>query len=321
MKRIAVLLAAMSCLLLPVRNAASAESFPNRAVRIVVPYTPAGGTDIVARLFAERLRALWGQPVTVENRPGADGIIGSEVVARASADGYTLLLVVAAHVINPSIKLRVPFDVIKDFSPVTLIAASPWVVVVNNEVRATTISELIALAKSGPQKLTFGSSDPSSRLAVEQFKSMAGIELNHVPYKGAAPVIADLLGGHIQLSFSSVVTSLSQYRSGKLRAIAVTGANRSDSMPEVPTVIESGLRDFEAGAWYGLYGPAGLPEEVARRIHADIAKIAAEPEVRARLQQLGAHAVTSTPAEFSVFTAQEQAKFARIVKAAGIAAE
>jgi tripartite-type tricarboxylate transporter receptor subunit TctC len=298
--------------------AAQAQTFPNKSIRIMVPYATGGGTDILARLFAQKLTEAWGQSVVVENRPGGDGIIGSEVIARSPPDGYNLVLVVAAHVINPSLKKNMPFDIFKDFTPITEVAASPWVVVVSPNVPAKSIKELIALAKAQPGKLSFGSSEPSSRLAGEQFKEQAAVDLLHVPYKGGSQIMTDLLGGHIQVGFTSVLTVLQHYKSGKLVVLGVGGKNRSPSMPDIPTVVEAGLPGYETSAWYGLYGPAGMPRDVVDKVQKEIARISAQPDVRERLLQLGAEPVANTPAEFAAFTQAEYDKFVKIIKKAGI---
>ncbi len=300
---------------------AQAQAYPAKSVRLMVPYPAAGGTDILARLFAQKLTEAWGQSVVVENRPGADGVIGSEVVMASPPDGHTLMLVVAAHVINPFVKARMPFDVLKDFTPVTLVSASPWVVVLNPAVPANNIRELIALAKAQPGKLTFGSSEPSSRLAGEQFKVQAGVDLLHIPYKGGSQIMADLLGGHIQVGFTSVLTVLQHYKSGKLRVLGVGGRSRSPSMPDVPTVVEGGLPGYETSAWYGMYAPPGAPAEITHKIQRDIARIANLLEVRERLTQLGAEPVANTPEEFSAFARAEYNKYDKLVKQAGMKAE
>ncbi len=297
---------------------ASAQSFPTKAVRIIVPYAPGGGTDILARLFAQKLGEKWGQTVVVENKPGADGIIGSEIVASGPGDGYNLMLVVAAHVINPSLKSKMPFDVLKDFTPVSQVAFSPWVVVVNPGVPVKDIKELIAYAKANPGKLTFGSSEPSSRLAGEQFKSMANVDLVHVPYKGGSQIMTDMLGGHVQVGFTSVLTVLQHYKTGKLRVLGVGGSVRSPNMPDIPTVSEAGLPGYDPVAWYGMYGGKNMPKELTAKIQQDVAAIAAQPEVKARLIELGALPVASTPEEFAKFTQAEHDKFAKLIKAAGI---
>ena len=300
---------------------AGAQQYPTKPVRIMVPYAPGGGTDILARLFAQRLTEAWGQSVVVENRPGADGVIGSEVIVNSPPDGHNLVLVVAAHLINPFVKARLPFDVVKDFTPVTLVSVSPWVVVVNPTVPANNIRELIALAKAQPGKLVFGSSEPSSRLAGEQFKVQAGVDLLHVAYKGGSQIMTDLLGGHIQVGFTSVLTVLQHYKSGKLRVLGVGGRNRSPSMPDIPTVIEGGLPGYETSAWYGLYAPSATPADVVNKIQREIARIARLPDVRERLTQLGAEPVANTPEEFAAFGRSEYAKFERLVREAGMKPE
>ncbi|HET9577316.1 MAG TPA: tripartite tricarboxylate transporter substrate binding protein [Usitatibacter sp.] len=300
---------------------AAADVYPAKTVRIIVPYAAGGGTDILARLFAQKLTERWGQTVIVENRPGGDGIIGSEAVAKAPADGYNLVLVVGAHVINPSLKSNMPYDVIRDFAPVTLVAASPWVVVVNPAVPAKNIRELIAVAKANPGQLSFGSSEPSSRLAGEQFKSLSGTELLHVPYKGGSQIMNDMLGGHVQVGFTSVLTVLQHYKSGKLRVLGVSGTARSPNMPDIPTVIEAGLPGYDPMAWYGLYAPRGTPKEVTEKIQREVASIAALPDVKERLVELGAQPVASTPEQFTRFTVAEYTKFAKIIKDAGIKAD
>lgn len=297
---------------------AAAQAFPTKSVRLIVPYAPGGGTDILARLFAQKLTEKWGQSVVVENRPGADGIIGSEVIAQSPPDGYNVMLVVAAHVINPSLKSKMPFDVLRDFTPVTQVAFSPWVVVVNPSVPATSVKELIALAKAKPGQLSFGSSEPSSRLAGEQFKAMSDTNLLHVPYKGGSQIMTDMLGGHVQVGFTSVLTVLQHYKTGKLRVLGVSGTVRSPNMPDVPTVPEAGLPGYEPVAWYGLYGPKGMPRELTAKIQKDIAAIAATPEVRDRLVELGALPVANAPEDFEKFTLAEHARFAKLIRDAGI---
>ena len=309
---------AVLALLAPV---AIAQQFPVKPMRIIVPYAPGGGTDILARLYAQKLTESWGQSVVVENRPGADGVIGSGIVARSSPDGYTLALVVAAHVINASMKRSLPYDVLKDFAPVTLVAASPWVVVVNPAVPANNIQELIALAKAQPGKLAFGSSEPSSRLAGELFKSQAGIDLLHVPYKGGSQIMTDLLGGHIQIGFTSLLTVLQHYKSGRLRVLGVGTRSRSPSMPDIPSVIEAGLPGYETSAWYGLYAPAGTPQEIILKVQREFVRISTQPDIKERLAQLGADSVVSTPDAFAAFTKSEMAKYAKVVKDAGITPE
>ena len=300
---------------------AQAQSFPAKPVRIVVPYAPGGGTDILSRTIAQKLTEAWGQTVFVENRAGANGITGTDVVLKAPPDGHNLVVVVAAHVINASLQAKMPFDPVADVAPVTLIARSPWVVVVVPALPAQSLREFVAYAKANPGKLRFGSSEPSSRLAGEQFKQLAGINLEHIPYKGGSQIMTDMLGGQIETGFTSTLTALQHYKSGKLRVIAVAGKVRHPSMPDVPTAIEGGYPDYETYAWYGMYAAKGTPREVVSRIQQDIAKIVSRPDMQERLSQFGAEPIASTPEEFAAFTKSEHDKFARLVKAAGIQPE
>lgn len=300
---------------------AQTQPYPSKPIRLVVPYGTGGGTDILARLYAQKLSDSWGQPVIVDNRPGADGIIGSEAVARSAPDGYTLILVVAGHLINPNIKPKMPFDVQKDFAPVTLVATSPWVIVTSRTLPVTTVKELVSHAQANPGKVSFGSSEPSSRLAGEFFRLQAKVNMVNVPYKGGAQIMTDITGGHLELGFTSVLTALQHYKSDRLRVLAVAGKNRSPSMPTVPTATESGLPGYETFAWYGMYAPAGTPKDVLSKIQREIARISALPEVRERLVQLGAESAANTPEEFAAFTRSELSKYAKLVKDAGIQPE
>jgi tripartite-type tricarboxylate transporter receptor subunit TctC len=300
---------------------AQAQTFPTKQVRIMVPYAPGGGTDIISRTLAQKLQEAWGQTVFVENRPGANGVVGTDAVLKSPPDGHNVAVVVGAHVINASLYAKMPFDPVADVAPVTLIATSPWVVVVTPGIGVATLQDMIALAKASPGKLRFGSSEPSSRLAGEQFKQQAGIDLQHVPYKGGSQIMTDMLGGHIETGFTSTLTVLQHYKSGKLKVLAVAGKARHPSMPDVPTAIESGLPEYETYAWYGMYAPKGTPREVVARIQQEIARIVRTPEMREKLGQFGAEPIASTPEDFAAFTKAEFDKFARLVKQAGIKAE
>jgi tripartite-type tricarboxylate transporter receptor subunit TctC len=300
---------------------AEAQSFPSKPVRIVVPYAPGGGTDIISRQVAQKLGEAWGQNVFVENRPGANGIAGTEVVLKSPPDGYNLVVVVAAHVINASLQATMPYDPVADVAPVTLIARSPWVIVVTPAVPAQNLREFVAHARANPGKLRFGSSEPSSRLAGEQFKQLAGIDLQHVPYKGGSQIMTDMLGGHIETGFTSTLTVLQHYKSGKLKVLAVAGKARHPSMPDVPTAIESGYPDYETYAWYGMYAPKGTPRNVVGRIQQELARVLRLPEMQERLGQFGAEAIASTPEEFAAYTRAEHDKFAALIKAAAIKPE
>ena len=298
-----------------------AQDYPASSVRLVVPYAAGGATDVLGRLLAQQLSATWGKPVVVDNKLGASGMIGGELVARAAPDGYTLLLVVPGHIINPSIFAKSPYDVLSDFTAVTQVATSPWLVVASTSVPATTLQELIALARSQPGKLAFGSSEPSTRLAGELFRQMAGVDLLSIPYKGGAQVMADMLGGQIQLAFTTSLTVGPLYGSGKLRVLAVASKTRSPAMPEVPTAAEAGLPGYETGAWYGLYAPAKTPKDIVAKIQRDTAEVLKRPEVGERLKQIGATPVGSSPEAFAAFTRSEFAKYARIVRDANIKPE
>ena len=294
--------------------------FPSKTVRLIVPYTPGGGTDIISRALAAKLQESWGQQVLVENRPGANGVIGTEVMVKSPPDGHVLAVVVAAHVVNAVLQKDMPFDPVADTTAVTLVATSPWVIGVFPGVPAQNLREFIAYAKANPGKLRFGSSESSSRLAGEQFKQAAGVDLVHVPYKGGSQIVQDMLGGHVETGFTSVLTYLPHYKSGKIRILAVGGKARAGAMPDVPTALEAGL-DYESYVWYGMYAPKGTPREVVSRTQQEIARLVKLPEFAERFAALGADAVASTPDEFAAFTRAERDKFARLVKAANIQPE
>lgn len=295
----------------------AAQSFPGKPIRLIVPYATGGGTDIIARLYAQKLRDSWGQAVVVENRPGGDGLIGTDMVVHSPADGYTLVLVVAGHVINPGLK-KMPFDVNKDLAPVTLVATSPWVIVTARNLPVTTVKGLVDMARAQPGKLSFGSSEPSSRLAGEQFKLQSKLDLTNVPYKGGAQIMTDIAGGHLEVGFTSVLTALQYYKSDRLHVLAVASKTRSPSMPDIPTVTESGLPGYETSAWYGMYAPANTPRDILLKIQQEIARISQQPDVKARLQQLGAEAAATSPDDFAAFTKNEVVRYARLIKDAGI---
>ncbi len=295
--------------------------FPTKPVRIVVPYAPGGGTDIISRQIAQKLGEAWGQNVFVENRPGANGISGTDVVLKSAPDGHNLVVVVAAHVINSSLQTKMPYDPVTDVAPVTLIARSPWVIVSIPTLPAKTLGEFVAYAKANPGKLRFGSSEPSSRLAGEQFKQLAGINLEHIPYKGGSQIMTDMLGGQIETGFTSTLTVLQHYKSGKLKVLAVAGKARHASMPDVPTAVEAGYPEYETYAWYGMYAPKGTPKEIVARIQQEIARVVRRPDTEERLGQFGAEPIASTPEDFAAFTKAESEKFARLIKAAGIQPE
>jgi tripartite-type tricarboxylate transporter receptor subunit TctC len=300
-------------------TAASAAGYPDKPITFVVPYTPGGATDAVARIIGHKLSERLGQLVIVDNRPGAGGNIGSASVAKAPADGYTMLLATTANAINESLYTKLPFDTRKSFTPVTQLVALPNVLIVNSSVPATSVKELIALAKAKPGQLNYASAGmgSSTHLAAELFKSMAQVDIVHVVYKGSSPALADLRGGQVHMMFDNMPSALPQLDGGKLRALAVTGTKRSLSLPNVPTVAESGLPGYETVAWHGVVLPAGAPKEVVTRLHDEIVKVLAMPDVKERLRVLGIEPVGSTPEQFDAHIRSEITKWAKVVKASG----
>ena len=316
-------LAAAFASLAAVTFGARAETFPSRPIRLVVPFPPGGPTDVLARIVAPRLAERLGQPVVVDNKPGASGMVGADAVARAVPDGHTLLANASIHVINPSLYPKQPYDAIADFAAVSNLADVPLVLAVNPKVAAHSVKELVALARSAKTPLAFASAGnaTSQHLSGEAFKIVAGIDMLHVPYKGSAPALTDLIGGQVQLMFESLPSSMPFIQSGAIRALAVTTPQRSPAMPDVPTVAEAGYPGFSMSTWYGVWAPAGTPAAVVQRLSREIAAVVRLPEVRARFQKLGAEPVGSTPAEFTAFAKAELAKWAGIVKQSGAKVE
>lgn len=303
---------------------ALAQAYPSKPIRFVVPYPAGGPLDTVARLLAQKVSESGGQPVVVDNKPGAGGNIGADLVAKSPPDGYTILMgAVATHAINPTLYAGIPYDAARDFAPVTQVASTPNVLVVHPAVAAASVSEFIAYAKANPGKLNFGSGSTGSagHLAGELFKAMAGVEMTHVPYKGAAPAMNDLIGGQIQLMFDNLASSLAQVRAGKIRALAVTTARRTPLAPELPTVAESGLAGFDISTWFGVFTPAGTPRAVVDRLHSEFTRALAAPDVREKMQNLGAEPVGNTPQEFAAYIRAEAEKYARVIRASGAKAD
>jgi tripartite-type tricarboxylate transporter receptor subunit TctC len=313
MLRLAVLILALAF-----PTMASAQTYPSGTVRIVVPYAAGGGTDAIARLVGQRLAELWKQPVIIENRGGANGILGTDVVAKAKPDGLTLGIVIATQAINPSMYKKLPYSE-KDFAPVTLLAEYPFIMVVTPSVPAKTAQEFIALAKSKPGAITFASSGNGSgpHLGVELFKQQAGIDMIHVPYKGAGPATTDLIAGHVQMMFNNLLASAQVIAGGQLRALAVTSAKRSAALPNVPAMSEI-IPDFAVTGWYGMVAPAQTPPDIVAKIQKDVAQVLNDPKLRDTLAGDGAIPVGSTPDQFRAFIAAETAKWARVIKAAGV---
>jgi len=301
-----------------------AQDYPRRPLHLIVPFAPGGGNDTVARAIAQNLGASLGQPVLVENRAGAGGIVGAALAARSPPDGYTLFLGgVGSHAVNPNLHARLPYDPVKDFSPITLIASAPSVLVVHPSVPAGSIAEFTALARANPGKLNYASNGngSSAQLAAVLYESMAGVAMVHVPYKGLAPALVDLLSGEVQAMFSSVVAIGPHIKAGRLRALAVTGRRRSPLMPAVPTLAESGLPGYEAGSWYGMLAPAGTPPPIIARLHDAIVRALAQPEVRERLAAEGAEVIGGTPEEFAATIEAELARMGKLIRDARIRME
>jgi tripartite-type tricarboxylate transporter receptor subunit TctC len=298
---------------------AHAQAYPVRPIRIVIPYPPGGGTDIVIRAVGPRLSERLGQPVVIDNRGGATGTIGSEAVARAAPDGYTLLAHTNAGItILPHLNKKLPYDPIKDFAPVTLAASSPYLFVVNPKVPATSVAQLIALAKAKPGELNYASSGngASTHLAGLLFCQMTGVKMVHIPYKGSGPATTELLAGQVQMRFSSIPPVLPHVRSGRLRALAVTSAKRFSLLPDVPTVADT-VPGFEVDSWYGVFAPAGTPPAIIKKLNADFAAALNLPDVKALLATDGSEVVASSPQRFGEIVRAEFARWAPVVKESG----
>ena len=296
---------------------AFAQAWPTRPVTIVVPFPPGGGTDTGARIVAEQLGKKWGQPVLVDNKGGAAGQIGADIVAKARPDGYTLLMGnIGTQAINPALYAKMPYDPDKAFAPVALVAELPLAMMVNPSVPAKTVKEFIALAKSQPGKLSYSSSGAGGgpHLAAEMFKDATGSFILHVPYRGGGPAIADLLAGHVQLSFMTVLEASGHIKAGKLRALAVTSDKRVSALADVPTLAEAAVPGFNSISWIGLLAPAGTPKEVVERISADVREVVGREEVRDKLVQLGAVPAANTPAQFSALIDNDRKRYTQIIK-------
>src|ERR1043166_692888 len=299
---------------------ACAQSFPSKPIRIVVPYPAGGPIDIVPRPVAQKLNEAMSSPVIVDNRGGANGIIGIELVAKAPADGYNLIVASGgSFAINPNVYAKLPFDVVKDFAPVSLFITVPELLAVHPALPVKSVKELIALAKTRPKQLNYGSSGSGGtpHLAMELLKQSAGVDINHVPYKGMGPATMDLLGGQVQLAFADLPVFLQHVKAGKLRGLAVGTPKRSAVLPEIPTMAESGYPQVEAKNWYALFVPAGTPKEIVAKLNAETVKVVNSPELKAFMQSQGGEATSSTPEELSALLRSELAKWARVVKAAG----
>ena len=300
---------------------AAAQPFPAKPIRVIVPSPPGDGSDVVARLIGEKLTAAWGQQVVVDNRPGAGGRIGTEVAAKAPADGYTWIMGNAgSHGINGGLYRNLPYDLDKDFAPITQIVRSPNALVVAPALGVASVSEFIALLKKNPGKYSYGSggNGSSAHLSAELFKSMAGVDILHVPYKGATLALTDLIAGNIVMFMGNLPPALGHVKAGRIKALAVTTRTRSKFVPELPTMDEAGLQGFETVAWFGLLAPAGTPAQVVAKTRDEVARILQTPELRARIDSLGAEPVGNTPQEFAALIRADIAKWRRVVDQAGI---
>ena len=300
---------------------AAAQAWPSKPIRIVAPSTPGDAPDVIARLVAEKLSVALGTQVVVENRPGAGGVVGSEVVAKAAPDGYTLIMGNAgSHGINAAVYSNLPYDIKRDFAPVSQIAIAPNIFVINPGIPPKSVAEFIAYAKSKPGELAYasGGNGSSAHMSMELFKSMAGIDMIHVPYKGSSPALTDVVAGQDAAMIVNMPPAVPLVRAGKLRAIAVTTRTRSPLMPDVPTVAESGLAGYETVAWFGVLAPAGTPREIVNRLSQEMARVARSPEMTERLMSLGAEPVGGTPEEFAAVIARDIAKWTTLSKSVGI---
>lgn len=299
--------------------AAFAQGYPSRPIRIVVPFAPGGGADIIARILGQKMTENWQQQVVVDNRAGASGNIGAEIVAKAMPDGYTLLMASSALAINPSVYKSVPYDALKDFAPITQPGLLPNILVVHPSVPVKTVKDLVALAKSKPGQLSYASAGAGTgtHLAAEMFKIMAGVDMVHVPYKGGGALIADLLGGQVALTFATLPSVMPYVKAGRLRAVAMTTAKRWAGLPDVPTVAESGFRGFEISTWIGLLAPAGTSKDVVNKLHGEVVRILRLADVRERFNGLGIEPVGDTPDHFSQYIRNELVKYAKVVKESG----
>ena len=303
----------------PLNAVAQKSAYPDKAIRFIVPFAPGGGTDIIARVMAQKLSEAFGQSVVVDNRGGAGGTIGAEIAAKATPDGYTMIMVSGSYAVNAGL-YKLPYDPLDGIDTVSLVGTSPFVVALHPSVPVKDVRELIALAKAKPGSINYASTGTGgiTHMATELFRLMANVNIVHIPYKGTGPALNDLIGGQVHMIFGSILATLPHVKSGKLKGIAVTGLKRSDAAPELPTVNESGLPGYEVTLWYGVWGPKGLPKEVSSRWHAELAKILKSADMRRRLATEGLEAVGSTPEEFRAHLKREVAKWAKVIKDANV---
>jgi tripartite-type tricarboxylate transporter receptor subunit TctC len=300
-----------------------AQSYPSKPIRFIVPYPPGGGTDIVARLLAAKMTTSMGQPVIVDNKPGASTIIGTEMLAKAPPDGYTIGMITDSHAINQVFFPKLPYDSIKDFEPISQLVFVPLALVAHPSLNVKTVPELIAAAKAKPGKINYASigSGTPHHISMEWLKSMAGISMTHIPYKGVAPALTDLVAGQVDVMFTGTSSALPYVKAGRLNALAVSSAKRQPSFPDTPSVAESGLPEFDFMTWYGLAMPAGTPSAITQRVNQEIASALNQPDVKERLASLGVVGAPSSPLEFAAFIKSESVKLSRIVKTTGVKPE
>jgi tripartite-type tricarboxylate transporter receptor subunit TctC len=310
-------------IMLACADGALAQNWPTRPIRMIVPYTPGGYTDLMARLVGNKISEALGQTIVFENKPGANAIIGTDVVAKAAPDGYTFGTVIAAHAVNATLNPKLPYDTLKDFSYVSLMSVAPLIMIAHPSLPANNVQELIALAKAKPGTLNFASSGvgAAAHLTMEMFKSRTGIDMQHIPYKGTAGALQDVIGGRINVMFDVVGPLMPQVKSGLAKAIVVTAKERIPAASEVPTMTEQGVPDFVSGTWAGIIAPAGTPKEIVDRVSAEAKKALADPALREKLVEQGIVAVGSTPDEFRAFVGQEIARWRKVITDAGIKME
>jgi tripartite-type tricarboxylate transporter receptor subunit TctC len=317
-----VLLAALICMA-PVLPGHAQQAYPAKPIRFISPFAPGGGNDIISRAIAQKLSENVRQQVIVDNRPGANGIIGTEVAARSAPDGYTIVLIPSGHAVNASLHRKLPYDSIKDFTPITLVGSSPLILAVHPSLPVRNVKDLAALAKARPEQLTYGSAGigSSGHLGGALFSVITGTKMVHIPYKGMSLAITDVIAGQISLVFGTSASVMQHARSGRLRALATTGAKRSPALPDLPTVAEAGVPGYEAGLWYGYVGPARIPADIVRRLNSEIVAVLKSPEVRDRLASQGVDPSPSTPEEFGRLMVTDLERWAKVVQRAGIRLE
>ncbi len=312
-----------ACLTISTAGAADGGTYPARPIRLIVPFAPAGSADALARTIQPALSEALGQTLVIDNRPGASSTIGTDMTAKAASDGYTLVLITTTHAINPSLIAKLPYDSVKDFAAVSLVASQPNILVVHPSVPAKTVKELVALAKAKPGTMNFasGGNGSSPHLSGELFNIVAGTHITHIPYKGSGPGVTDLLGGHVQMMFAGPLALEQHIKSGRLRALAIADKRRSTILPDVPTMTEAGFPGVETGTWYGILAPARTPPGIVAQIQRAIVRILQAPDLKARILNQGVDIVASSPDEFEKFIIAEIAKWSRVVKAAGVRAD